>query len=205
MSLRLDPKFVLVADIAKKGEGAKVVTQAPTTGATSRVEAKVDVETGGAKPVSSTSTAPLPSTTAAQAQKIPTQAGGAVNVGKGGGVLGHLLAQKSTSALPDPAAVPWQELRAALAPFFGKNVVVTSYDKDEASSLAQAAKSASLGDTHGVLKDVTAAGIVLQTANQREPAVVQSEYWAVARVRLNEAGDLRALAQDPSYPKHFTD
>src|SRR6187401_162951 len=46
-----DVQFKVVADINKKGEGAKVVQNAPTGDVRPRVDSKLEVETGGAKPI----------------------------------------------------------------------------------------------------------------------------------------------------------
>jgi hypothetical protein len=123
------------------------------------------------------------------------------NVPSGKGVLGMLIAEKAAVALPDPAVMSWQELRAVLLPAFGKSVVVTSYDREDASTLAEAKKSHSVGDTTAILVDVTAEGLVLKTGDHK-PSTLHSEFWALARIK--EAGG-KSLAQDPTYPKHFID
>jgi hypothetical protein len=189
----MDVKFKLVADIHRKGEGATVVTNPVRQEVRPRVDIKTEVETGkggfeGTGRGTSTD----------EQAKIAKDAAAPVQVGKGGGVMGMLLQQKA--AVPDPEAMTWQQLRVAIAPHFGKAVVVTNYDREEAKNLAEAAKSSSIGDNFGVLRDVKADGVVLEKDGAL--LTVKSEFWAIARIKTT-AGEV--IAQDPAYPKHFSD
>src|SRR5688572_28661657 len=154
-----DVKFKLVADINRKGEGARVVPD--TVRETKpRVDIKTEVETGGAKPIKAKQDDGRGhfdhAAGATNTSDVPVQAG-PPSAGKGTGVLGHLIGMKRS--IPDPEAVTWQQLRAALEPHFGKPVVVTNYDREEATSLAQAKNT--LGDNEGILRNVTAEGVEL--------------------------------------------
>ena len=189
----MDVKFKLVADINKKGEGATVVKNPAREEIKPRVDIKTEVETGKGK-FEGTGTG----TSSAEAEKIARQSGGGVAVGKGGGVVGMLIAIKRD--IPDPEAMSWQQLRTALQPHFGKAVVITNYDRDEAKTLAEAAKSNSIGDNFGILRDVKEDGVVIE--KDKQLLTVKNEFWAIARIKTAE-GEL--LAQDPAYPKHFTD
>lgn len=188
-------KMKLVADIARKGENATPIVS-KREDVRPRVDIKTEVETGQQRFEGNTGT-----TTSRDAQKIATSTGGAVNVGQGGGVLGHRL-QTMQSGLADPDALGHEKLAALLAPHVGRPVVVTTYDRDEASDLAEAAKKHGVGDTRGTLVGVNAEGIQLKKDGRIE--TVRTEFWHLARIRLDDdAGTV--LAQDPAYPKHFVD
>jgi hypothetical protein len=189
----MDVKFKLVADINRKGEGANVVNNPVREDNKPRVDIKTEVETGKGK-FDGTGTG----TSAQDAEKIAKQSGGAVAVGKGGGVVGMLIATKRD--IPDPEAMSWQQLRTALQPHFGKAVLITSYDRDEAKNIAEAAKSSSIGDNFGILRDVKEDGVVIE--KDKQLLTVKTEFWAIARIKTAEG---EVLAQDPAYPKHFTD
>jgi hypothetical protein len=198
----MDVKLKLVADINRKGEGASVVHNPVRQEVRPRVDIKTEVETGqSAKGDQGRFEGMTRGTSAQEQTKIAKDTTGTtapVNVGKGGGVMGMLLQQKA--AVPDPEAMTWQQLRVALTPHFGKAVVVTNYDREEASNLAQAAKSHSIGDNFGTLRDVKEDGLVLEKDGAL--STVKSEFWAIARIKTT-AGEV--LAQDPAYPKHFSD
>jgi hypothetical protein len=183
----------LVADVAKKGEGAKIVQNPASKDAGARVGITTDVETyqSGGK-----------ATQQAGENVVGTQ-GKSVEVTKGAGVLGHLLKAQAAAQVPDPASLNTAQLRELLAPHFGKPITVTSYDKEDAATLAEAKKSHSIGDTHAVLVNVTDEGLVLKKDGKE--STLHTEFWALARIRLNEDGARDVIAQDPSYPKHFVD
>lgn len=193
----MDVKFKLVADINRRGDGAKVVTHPVQQEVRPRVDIKTEVETGQSDNKGRFEGTSRGTSTEEQ-RKISKDAAAPVAVGKGGGVMGMLLQQKA--AVPDPEAMTWQQLRVALTPHFGKAVVVTNYDREEAQNLAQAAKSSSIGDNFGVLRDVKADGVVLEKDGAL--LTVKSEFWAIARIKTT-AGEV--LAQDPAYSKHFSD
>jgi hypothetical protein len=203
----MDVKLKLVADINRKGEGARVVHNPVRQEVRPRVDIKTEVETGQSDKGDTGDKGRFEGmargTSAQEQTKIAKDTTGAgtavpVNVGKGGGVMGMLLQQKA--AVPDPEAMTWQQLRVALTPHFGKAVVVTNYDREEASNLAQAAKSHSIGDNFGTLRDVKEDGVVLEKDGAL--STVKREFWAIARIKTT-AGEV--IAQDPAYPKHFSD
>src|SRR5262245_35981024 len=113
-----DVKFKIVADINRKGENARVVSNPTTTTENKpRVDIKTEVETFGAGGKATTS----------QGTKAVGNSGGSVSVGKGGGVLGHLLTQATPPAeIPDTTKMSNAELKKALEPYFGHAVAVTT-------------------------------------------------------------------------------
>jgi hypothetical protein len=183
----------IVADIKKTGEGAQVV-KGRGEDVRPRVDITTNIETGGFDKQAG-------NTSLRDGLKASGNAGAAVPVGKGGGVLGHLLATKP-DALPDADQLSNADLKRLLEPHKGKPLVVTTWDREEADNLTDASKKQSVGDTRGVLVGVDAEGIRLQRNGRVE--TVRTEFWALARVRLDDDKG-GVLAQDPSYPKLFSD
>jgi hypothetical protein len=188
----LKVSFKLVADVRKPGEGvSRAGTPAPLVAKSERTKPRVDikteVETYDAKPGR---------TDGARVSGV----NGKVNVGAGGGVLGHLLATKSEKAdVPDPKKLNASELRALLAPYVGQEVVVTNHDKD--TTLAVAAKKGDVADARGILVGVDDEGSI-QLKKDGRVNEVSSEYWAFARIRV-DGGPV--IAQDPAYPRHYSE
>ncbi len=183
----------LVADVERTGEGAKVVKHG---GGGGEVRSRVEIAADDGFKGTAAGTGRLPAS-------LPGDNKSPVAVGAGKGVLGHLLSAAVTPSVADPGQLSAAELKALLQPFFGRPVVVTTYDKDDASSLKDALKAQSVGDTRGTLVDVGPEGLVLEHEGGKQDTV-RGEYWAVARIRLDD-GDRRVVAQDPSYPKLFAD
>ncbi|HEY4223894.1 MAG TPA: hypothetical protein VGO62_21210 [Myxococcota bacterium] len=184
----LTVKMQLVADIAKKGEGAKVVKNAPVAPVQARVDITTDVDTGGAFDKKSGS-----------ADGTRTIGNGAP-VGAGGGVVGfRIQSAREAPPLANPDALSTAELRALLAPYTGRSVVVTNYDRD-AGSLARAVKQGDVADTRGVLMGVSDDGIQLKKDGKVN--TVQKEFWVTAQIRLDDH-EQTALARDPDYSKHY--
>jgi hypothetical protein len=128
------------------------------------------------------------------------QPGSAVAVGKGNGVLGHLLNTAPVTSLPHPDTLTHAQLKALLTPYVGQRIALTTYDREDASTLADAAKKHSVGDTVGTLVGVVPDGVVLKKDGR--DSTVNHEFWAYARIKLEDG---TVLAQDPSYAKHFSD
>jgi hypothetical protein len=187
----LSVQMKLVADVQRKGEGAKVIHNPPSQPTAPRVDIKMEVETYDRKAGTST---------AASTSGLPKTTGAPVKVGAGGGVLGHLLATKN-EAVPDTTKLSNAELKKHLEPFLGQPVVVSNYDKDEHASLADAAKKGGVADQRGILKGMSDEGLLLEINGK--PSTMQTEFWALARIKI-DAPDGKVLAQDPAYAKTYS-
>jgi hypothetical protein len=190
----LSVQVKLVADIQRKGEGAKVVQSPVREDVKPRVDIRTEVETGGFEGKNSARTS------AGELGKVSTApVTQSVATSQGKGLLGHRL---STTLLPDPTKLTTAELKALLEPHFGRSVSVTTYDREEAATLAEAVRTHNLGDAHGILRGVTDEGLVLEKDGRVH--TTNSEYWAIARIKVT-GDDAKVVAQDPSYPRLFQD
>lgn len=183
----------VVADLQKKAENATPVTARGNVGTvTSRVEVKTQVETGGATAYAGANGR----TTAADAQKISTGKAGPPPT-QGGGVLGFLLKGAAAPATPDPTKATLADLKAHV----GKEVVVTTFDREAFSALKEAARKGDVADTKAVLLGVTPEGLLLaDDARGKNKRVLQTEFWAVARVTVADT----AVLQDPAWSSVYS-
>lgn len=206
----------LVADLQRKGEGAKVV---PGAGGktTARVDIKTEVETGGAKEVQAKGTPTAERAAVFQGggsldkkglEQVPTETTLAQRSQQGGVLgfrMGQLVADKTTAGAAsgfDPTKATAEDLRA----FVGQRMTITTWDKDEASSLAEAAKKGMVIDTVGVLVDVTPEGLVLKDdPKSKETRELLSEYWDLARVKVHGDDGTKVALLHPDYDRVYVE
>ncbi len=188
----------LVADLQKKAEHATPITgKSPVGPTTARVDVKTQVETGGAAPKAATYSGANGTVSARQAQHISDGKSGPPPT-RGGGVLGFMLNQAGAiPAAVDPTKATLKDLTAHV----GQEIVVTTWDKEGFASLKEAARKGDVADTKAFLLGITPEGLVLaDDVKGKNKRVLQTEFWAVARVSVGDA----AVLQDPAWASTYS-